>query len=285
MSLFSERMGTRQRVWWASVNEWRKQGVRVLVHRLRDTHRLRHRDTPDADWHCCELWQRSLNNKWNSREFAQRHGFRVPELYWHGRFVRSLPFKSLPAHYVIRPAWGAVRQGVHVMAHGRDLLHERTYDDRELKAAVQRRQGSFPRFPVLVEEFVKSETGEYVLPVEYKCFMFGTTVAAIQVVHRTGLAARHRFYTASWQDFPDEMSTALPLAPRSDPPRAVDQILACARALGSAYGTFVRVDCYASDQGCVFGEFSSTPSQGMTFTALANEYLGGHWDAAFPDRT
>ena len=38
--------------------------------------------------------------------------------------------------------------------------------------------------PVLVEEFIKTETGEYELPIEYKCHVFGETVGAIEVIRR-----------------------------------------------------------------------------------------------------
>ena len=32
------------------------------------------RDDPLSSWHCCPLWQRKLENKWNAREFAIKLG-------------------------------------------------------------------------------------------------------------------------------------------------------------------------------------------------------------------
>jgi hypothetical protein len=226
-----------------------------------------------------------LNNKWNAREFVQRYGCRVPALYWYGRRAGALPLDSLPTHFVIRPVWGTARRGAHVLAHYRDLLHDHVYSKDELRAQVRRDQGRISRFPILVEEFVKTETGDYALPTDYKCFTFGATVGAIQVVQRAGSQARNRFYTASWDPFEDHMNTHLPPADDIDPPRCLEEILACARTLGSAYGTFVRVDCYATDRGCVFGEFSSIPTDGLYFTPFADKYFGELWDATFPDRT
>lgn len=284
--LFSERIRMRQRVWWAKPNKWRnRESYRHLFHRFKETHALRSKDDPEHKWHCCGLWQRALNNKWNAREFAQRCGYRVPALYWYGRRAGALPLDSLPTHFVIRPAWGTARKGVYVLAHDRDLLHDRVYSKDELRAQVRRDQGRISQFPILVEEFVKTETGDYALPIEYKCYTFGATVGAIQVGQRTGHGARHRFYTPLWDPFADQMSTHNPPAEDIDPPRCLEDILACARTLGGAYGTFVRVDCYATDRGCVFGEFSSTPMEGLDFTAFADKYFGELWDATFPDRT
>jgi hypothetical protein len=284
--LFSERIRVRQGLWWAKPNKWlNRESYRHPFHRFKETHLLRSKDDPEHKWRCCGLWQRALNNKWNAREFAQRYGYRVPALYWYGRRAGALPLDSLPTHFVIRPAWGTARKGVYVLAHDRDLLHDRAYSKDELRAQVRRDHGRISRFPILVEEFVKTETGDYALPTEYKCHTFGATVGAIQVVQRAGRQARHRFYTASWDPFEDQMSTHNPPADHTDPPRCLEEILACARTLGVAYGTFVRIDCYATNGGCVFGEFSSTPANGLDFTAFADAYFGELWDATFPDRT
>ncbi len=286
MPLFSERIRTRQRLWWAQPNKWRnRESYRGLFHRFRDTHCLRSKSDAEQQWHCCRFWQRCLNNKWNAREFVQRYGCRVPELYWHGRRPGALPIRALPAHFVIRPSWGAAGAGVYVMAHGRELLRERAYSEETLRTALRRDQGWVSRFPILVEEFVRSETGAHVLPIEYKCYVFGATIGAVQVVQRNGCEARHRFYTPSWDVFEDEMSTHNPPAEPLDPPRCLEDMLACAKRLGEAYGTFVRADFYATPAGCVFGEFSSTPMNGREFTPFADRYFGELWDATFSDRT
>src|SRR5574337_223904 len=275
MSVFSERIRTRLRVWWGKPNKWRnRDSYRGLFHHLKEHYVLRHRDDSEELWRCCELWQRTLSNKWNAREFAQRYGVRVPARYWCGRRIGALPLDLLPAHFVIRPTWGTARKGTHVIAHGQDLLHGRTYSTRQLIAHVRRGQGWVARYPILVEEFVTTEAGQYVLPIEYKCYTFGATVGAIEVVQRTERQAQNRFYTASWDPLEDRIYTGLPPGEYIDPPGCLDDIIECAKRLGTAYGTFVRVDCYATDKGCVFGEFSSTPGDPHHFTTFANAYFG-----------
>jgi hypothetical protein len=286
VSVFSERIRTRLRVWWGKPNKWRnRESYHRLFHQLKEHYVLRSKDDPEELWHCCELWQRTLSNKWNAREFAQRFGFQVPALYWRGRRIGALPPDSLPAHFVIRPTWGTTRRGVHIIAHDQDLLHERMYFKQELVAEVQREQGWVARHPILVEEFVKTEAGDYVLPIEYKCHTFGATVGAIEVIQRAGHRGRNRYYTPSWELFEDRMNTHLPPGEYTEPPRCLDEILECAKRLGIAYGTYVRIDCYATDKGCVFGEFASAPADGQHFTAFADEYFGTLWDTVFPDRT
>ncbi len=287
MTSFSERIRTRQRLWWGNPNRWRRRDTyRHLLHRFNEHRVLRRHDDPESLWHCCELWQRTLHNKWNAREFARKHGCRVPALYWCGRRIGALRFDSLPGHFVIRPTWGTGRGGVHVMADGRDLLHERAYTPEQLVAEVRREQGRVSRYPILVEEFVETEAGDQVLPLEFKCYTFGATIAAIQVIQRNGRQAWTWFYTPAWEPFDDPMTTKVPQGPGSiDPPRCLDEIVANAKALGTAYGTFVRVDFFATERGCVFGEFSGSPAAGQQFTDFADRYFGELWDEVFPDRT
>ena len=79
MLSFSARLQIRARLWWGKPNKWRnRDSYRNLLHRLKENHTLRHRSDPDARWRCCDLWQRTLSNKWNAREFVQRYGCRVP---------------------------------------------------------------------------------------------------------------------------------------------------------------------------------------------------------------
>jgi hypothetical protein len=295
--LFSERLEVRARLWWGTPNLSRNRGssrYRLerfyrylarphLLHRLREDFTLRSKDDPDDRWHCCSLWQRTLGNKWNAREFAQRHGCRVPALYWYGRRVGRVPLPSLPEHYVIRPAFADSRAGVYVFAESQELLRQIRYTRSDLMNELKRTHGSIARRPVLVEEFVRTESGEYRLPTEYKCHTFGETIGAVEVVQRTSNAgAAHAFYSPAWVRIQDRMNLHYPPADDVDPPRCLAELLGCARRLGAAYGTYVRVDQYATDRGCVFGEFSNRPYGGRGYTPYAERYFEELWRQAFP---
>lgn len=68
------------------------------------------------------------------------------------------------------------------------------------------------------------------------------------------------------------------------PPRCLDEMLDVSRRLGTAYGTYARIDLFASGEGCVFGEFTSTPRAGRGVTPFADDYLGNLWRQHCPDQ-
>lgn len=290
---FSERIARRHRLWWRSgpqpLYAWRT--YRDALHWQREKRTSRTRDDADEAWRCCAFWQRSLVNKWNGREFAARHGCTVPELYWRGRRAfapAALRRASLPRHFVLRPVWGSGRRGVYVVTDGRDLLRDQAASPAELGARLLRSSPRSWTAPVLLEEFVRTEEGHYRLPLEYKCYTFGDTVAAVEMIERSSIyagGARHRYYTPDWKPFADPVNLGLPPLPHADPPRCLDQMLRNAVRLGAAFGTFVRVDFFSTDRGCVFNEFSSTPGKGTAYTPYGDELLGALWTAKYPHAT
>jgi len=294
MLTFVDRLNVRARAWWGSdsTSEWTGKPTTLgrlqrrlrqpdPLHRLREVLVLRRRDDPDEAWQCCEHWRRTLGNKWNSRLFAERQGVRVPELYWSGRSLARAPWASLPSHFVVRPSFSGSRRGTYVMAGGLDMMRGVDHGARGLEAELRRTRRWRTLHPMLIEEFVRTEDGRYALPREYKCFMFAGVLATIEVVtrERDGLAVQS-YYTPEWRLEPLTMTTRYPEGPAIDPPRCFDAIVDTARRLGAAYGTFVRVDLYATDRGCVFGEFSGRPQN--TFTPEASRYLGELWEQYLP---
>lgn len=283
---FAQRINERLRLWWGQPPGRREWLRRHSVHQLRERYVLRRRDDPDDAWRCCAFWQRTLINKWNSREFVAKHGGHVPALYWCAHLPSRARLGALPSHFAIRPVWGTSRQCVYVVAEGRDLLRGEPFSAAVLWRSILRSGRLAWTLPILAEEFVTSEDGRYRLPVEYKCHTFGDTVAAVEMIERTGAStARHRYYASDWQAMPDPMNTILPQAGLTDPPRCLDEMIDLARRLGSAVGTYVRVDFFATDRGCVFNEFASTPANGRGFTAFCDDLFGGLWEEKFPRAT
>jgi hypothetical protein len=277
--LFSERM-KRRLVLWRGVGE-PQRFYKHSFHRLKERYTFRDKNDPESKWHCCEFWQRTLHSKWNAREFAQKHGCVVPNLYWFGRTVSRLPFKSLPNYYVIKPNFSFSRRGVYVMADEIELFRQSTYNKAQLRAELRRITGGLLGQPILVEEFI-TDDGEYKLPTEYRCHVFGETIAAIAVIHRAANKQHttSRYYTEHWETFDDPMNTKYQLANYIDPPECLDTMLMMARELGEAYDTYVRIDFYVSRLGCVFGEF--TPYHKIS--PWLDVYFGALWQKIFPDR-
>lgn len=283
MLTYTERMRRRRQVWWGH------PGWRQSVHRLRDRYQLRDRSWPMARWRCCDTWQRSLLNKWNSREFAAMHGVAVPELYWSGRRIGSLPLVRLPENFVLRPAWGAGGVGIYLMAGDYDHGSQRPLTREAMVAEVRRQAGPIALFPYLAEEFLATPDGNHQRLMEYKVYLFGGHVAAIQCIrsHRTGEAdwAYHCSFDRDWNPLPEPLYDDAPHAPPIAPPAGLGQLLSAASTLGAAVGTFIRADFYLTAAGPVFGEFSSTPRAGQRASAFADKFFGQLWQDLIPDAT
>jgi len=281
----SERLSKRRRIWWQKPRSYRDPRTYTdFLHQIRERNVLRSRFDSDELWRCCSYWQRSLSNKWNAREFAERHGLRVPELYWHGRNLSRLDFNTLPECFVIRPTFGHSRQGVFVICDGVNLLSGIKVSRRDVLRASAGRARRLLMGPVLVEEFVGEARPDARLPLELKLHMFNERVGAIALVERSsakGQPLSGRFYSASWEPFSDPMYPKYSPADPVPAPSWLPELLRAGKRLGQAYGTYVRVDFLVAGDGFVFGEFATTP--GGRWTAFADEYFGRLWQETFPE--
>jgi hypothetical protein len=279
---FAERLHRRKHLWWG-----RPPSPAVGLHRLWDRYRLRDHRWPLARWRCCDVWQRSLLNKWNAREFATMLGVTVPELYWSGRRIGALPLNELPERFVIRPAWGTRGAGIYVMNGDTDLISARRLSRQLLHEELRAHHGPVARFPLLVEALIPDGEGRAVQGHEYRCYLFGGTIGAIRVTQggvRAGEVCRYSaYYSAAWQRFDDPFRFGNPLSAPIPRPPALDRLLEAVRRIGTAAGTFLRVDCYLPPSGPVFGEISSTPSGGLGYTPFANALFGRPWQEHLGD--
>lgn len=281
--MFSDRIEKRNQLWWhetgsrPSFIEYLRRLEMVLVN-VPD-------DAPLSRWKRGEFWQRRLLNKRNGKVFAARLNCRVPELYWHGRFLTRSIVSSLPEQFVFKPVTGAGQSGIHVMCGSRELIRDRTLTRSQLFDQIVSERGRLSHLPMLAEEYIPGEEGRGTLPLDYKFYMFADRVGAIEVVNRTsGLGEKntHHFYTPEWQPIDDPMQTYLDPDVARDPPACLPLLLSVARTLGGEIGTFMRIDLYAKGGDCYLGEFSSVPYQGKTFTPYANQLFETFWQEACP---
>ena len=284
--MFSERIRRRNELWWGrSRQRWNPSVWLNEAQRRRQKRVLRNASDPESVWQAGKYWQRTLTNKWNAREFAKKHGCQVPELYWSGTDASDIPFETLPEHFVIRPAWGSGDAGVFVVAGEHDVLHGTACSPTQLVERLEQERSGTGHV-LLVEEYLKNEEGEYSLPIEYKCHMFCGEIGAIQMVDRTPgsmLESKQICYQADWTNFDEPIFAPLNPAEPADPPLCLDEIRACGGRLGGAYGTYVRVDFFATQRGCVFNEFASTPRFVEQATAFGDAYFEDLWREHCPD--
>ncbi|MGK7943570.1 MAG: ATP-grasp fold amidoligase family protein [Microcystaceae cyanobacterium] len=294
--MFTERLKKRKLLWWGSTGSWyTPNGLLLRLHRrgLKHFHRgdelqiMRRQTDSDSEWKFCRYWQRTLINKWNSREFSQKHHCKVPELYWYGQNLKEMPIESFPDNYVIRPVWGTARKGIYVMSGNLDLLTNTSFEKTQLKEHLISQLGEVSKCPILVEEFVRSEQGEYKLPIEYKFYMFGEKIAFISVHERISYKSVKfsQQFTSDWQQLTEPIDNFVPLNSNFEQPQCYQEMVSCVKRLGVAFGTFIRVDYYATDKGAIFSEFSSIPhSLLQSITPFGDQYLGKMWHDIYPNK-
>ncbi len=264
--VFGKRLMHRHQVFWGTPNAELVRNVSMR---------------PDAtldDWKSVDYWQRKLSNKYNARLFAQLHGCRVPELYWKGRDLNKLNFKDLPDQYVIRPTIGHSCNLVFLMDKQYNHMDKRTYTEADLRDVMAAALAKDPHQEFLIEEFVRSEQGEYGIPKDFKIWTFNGQIAAITVINRTSpKGGLSNSYDENWNVIEDIGFVYEP-APRIEPPACLNEMLNAARKLSKAYEIFVRIDFYATDKGAVFGEFTPTPGRGRGYTPNSDKRLASYWD-------
>jgi len=275
---FSTRVQRRHELFWR--RRWLTLHPKAIC-------QLTYRSRDDAleKWHCCRLWQRKLANKWNSREFAQKLGCAVPELYWSGWSPTEIPYERLPDRFVIREVSGHSRRAVLVLDRGRNLLDGEPYDPARIAATMRPHLRGWPRRRLLVEEFIPPEPGvSTALPRDYQFYVFGDRIGAISAIERG-----HRpksatvLFDEDWNPLPPLRRTAVILEVLPSRPACLDEMRTTAMTIGKAYGSFVRVDVYAGPRGALFGELTGTPAEGRGFTEFADRRLGELWELTYPD--
>lgn len=229
-------------------------------------------------WKDVKNWQRKLSNKDNAREFAKKHGCRVPQLYWRGRDIDKINFNDLPQQFVLKPTIGHSSKLVFLMNGKCNLLDNLTYSEEELTKIMANALEENPHLEFIAEEFVRSEQGDCKIPADYKFHTFNGSIAAINVINR--FANKDGFMRAYDEDWNliSEIGTDFPKGPYQDPPVCLQEMIAHAKELSKAYEIYVRIDFYAADKGAVFGEFTPTPSRGRYFTPEADKLFAKYWD-------
>ena len=233
---------------------------------------------PLAKWQNVEHWQRRLSNKHNSMEFAKMLGCRVPATYWKGRDLKTLDFKQIPKQFVIRPSIGHGSSLVFLMNGTLNLMDKQTYTEQAILEKLSNELDKNPHLEFLIEEFVRTEKGEYKIPDDYKFFIFNGEIAGIQVINRLSPKKGYTtFYDENWNQI-ENFNTYYPKGTYQQPPTCLAEMIEHAKILSRAYDIFARIDFSATDKGAVFGEFTPTPFKGFLFTPAGEKMLVNYWD-------
>ncbi len=136
------------------------------------------------------------------------------------------------------------------------------------------RMGS--RLAGVLEEVVVDENGQ-IPPRDFKVYCFGYQPRIIQVIERHPRS--YAYY------LPDDWSAVRGICRRRwrDQPRpaCLEELIHIGRTLSRRFHFPVRIDCYASREGAVFGEFCLTSGISSALTRAADRMFGEWWREHF----
>jgi hypothetical protein len=127
-------------------------------------------------------------------------------------------------------------------------------------------------------DFSKLPPYYVIRPTDYKFYCFNGEIACLYVINRlspkSGFGA---FYDENW-NLVKKVQFNYPPKLNQQAPACFKEMVKTAKILSKSYGMFVRIDLYATRKGCVFGEFTPTPSMGMNFTSFGKKLMLSYWD-------
>lgn len=271
IKLYSDYIEEVHQVWWGGMNEsCCKNGLSYCIDNIPD------QNITDDEWHCCPYWRRRLTNKLTGRAFAVRHGVPVPELYWYGKNIDEIPFDNLPSSYVIKTSFGAGAKQVLPIINGINVFNDEPYTNDMIRGFFREHMAFVhPYGYLMIEELLRPESGESIAK-DYKVYVFDGIAHYITVVNR--LTRKSEYYTREWGKVTRQMNAKYQIGEYEPRPKYHKELIEYAERLGKACGhTHARIDFFITDKGCVFGEFTATPSGGGGFTPYANRLFGRLW--------
>ena len=232
------------------------------------------------------VWQKELSPKIAGRDYVNNLGLNVPELYWKGDDLASIPsFERLPYQFVLKPEKGWSSNNVYCMKNGKDILTHTDHDRDSLIAALSNDKFVSENKPmIMIEELLEPEVKQHDdgLPRDFKFYCFGDEIAMIHVALRKSEINKreneHQYYT------PDFKIMSQRIMEKRDQgrtpilrPDCWDEMVNAVKTIGRELGIYMRIDMYATSRGAVFGEFTPTPHGGNGYSDFADRYLGSFW--------
>jgi len=227
------------------------------------------------------MWQKHLSEKIKGEKFVLERGIPVVPKFFITDSYEERRFQELPDSYVIKTSVGYSANQVFPIKDGKNVF---TDEDTSVDEVLDKlRNDSFVQnqnHTIIVEELVEDEFG-YKIPLDYKFYMFGDNIAAIQVIDRPSKKTSeqsHAFYNENWGKIPINVLPVREDIDKFEKPRFFDEMKNAAKLLGEALGIFMRIDFYSTKDAFYFGEFTPTPEGGKGYSDEGNRYLGTFWE-------
>lgn len=205
-----------------------------------------------------------------------------PATIWSGEDVAELASVTLPDRWVLKPNHTSGKVYLGEGPAKLDELRRTTagWLDRGQEHVLGEWGYSRARRTLLVEE--RLGDGVHV-PDDYKCFVFGGSLAYIQVDSARFSGHRRRLYSPRWEPLEAKVKF-LPLGPVQPKPQGLEDMVAIAERLGAPYD-FIRVDLYNVEGRIYLGELTPYHGSGLEAYEPAefDTDLGHRWQ--LPERS
>lgn len=144
----------------------------------------------------------------------------------------------------------------------------------------------------MIEERAIDEDPQFIIPLDYKVFTFHGVTKFVLQVDRNHKIPRMSFFNGDFQPITDDR-VSIPKDRRKKTagvhriPKCAQQILSLARDITvKLRATFISVDCYATQDGAIFGELTHTPGgpwygSMYRFSEEFDLELGQEWKNAY----
>ena len=227
-----------------------------------------------------DVWQKHLSKKLKGEEFVAKYSIPiVPKILITDSYELN-QFDQLTGDFVIKTSVGYSAKQVFPIKNGKNIFTGNDVTIAEILTSLK--NDDFVQkqnHKIIVEKIVEDEFG-YAIPLDYKFYMFGKTIAAIQVIDRPNKNQKeqtHYYYDENWNPIPINI---LPVRNNEDKfmkPKYFEEMKNAAMILGEKLELFMRIDFYSTKNGYYFGEFTPTPEGGNGFSEEGDQFLGSYW--------
>ncbi|MDT0686861.1 ATP-grasp fold amidoligase family protein [Autumnicola psychrophila] len=232
-------------------------------------------------WKNSTIWQHRLENKLNAKEFALKAGAKVAKKIWSGckEDFQKLDLLTLPENFIIKPVRGEASKDVFLIRGGYNLFDKKKYSISDLEKAVHDLFMVKRISEIVIEEFLPNESGEILVPNDYRFYTFNGNILFIQLDKRKSFEKEQvSFYDENWNLIKEKVVIDAVTNKSDDAPACLSEMVIQAKKLSKHYKIFGRIDFYATQKGAVFGEFTPTPRRGKSLTKFGNKKLIDAWN-------
>ena len=219
-----------------------------------------------------------LDDKDLAYAFVKDNGWSVPKVFKANTLSEAFEIaKQLGTRFVIKQPGYHSSVGIWVLEeidqdHYMDLLNFRVLNRKDIKPV-----GSGAKY-YLVEEFIRSAYGSDKVPLDYKIYAFDGHISHILQIDRNVWPFRVAMFDNSFMPLKPGVHFKTNTSRYRNGghliPLSAPQMLSMSQSLSKKVGCkFVRVDCFDSNRGALFGEFTFTPGSEDVGSITYSDYI------------